>query len=159
MGLRHRPLERRTFRYKNPKMEFFCPLCGTQRAFTINHRLTFLNYMQITVTTAVLSALLWPVAEWRSLFIVFPIWLAFELVRRALFSKEIPCPHCGFDASWYKRDVKMARKKVGQFWDDKGVETLYSQRAQGESSEASPEEDVVIPVEPEQSTQSESPYF
>ena len=30
---------------------------------------------------------------------------------------ELPCPHCGFDATWYKRDVKVARRQVLDFWN------------------------------------------
>jgi hypothetical protein len=52
------------------------------------------------------------------MFIFFPLWMGFEWVRRALFSRGIPCPHCGFDASWYKRDVKVARRLVSDFWSD-----------------------------------------
>ena len=40
-----------------------------------------------------------------------------EVYKRLNFRKEIPCPHCGFDASWYKRDVKVARKLVERHWE------------------------------------------
>ena len=36
-----------------------------------------------------------------------------------MLKSEIPCPYCGFDASWYKKDVKIARKKVQEFWKKK----------------------------------------
>ena len=66
---------------------------------------------------------LWPIMSGRSLFSFFFYWAGFEGVRRLLFRKEIPCPHCGFDASWYKRDVKMAKQLVHNFWDAKTPES------------------------------------
>lgn len=56
----------------------------------------------------------------RGVFSFFVYLAAFEWVRRANYRKEIPCPHCGFDASWYKKDVKVARKLVANYWADKG---------------------------------------
>lgn len=113
------PLEQRTFRFKKPALHFFCPLCRTERAITTNHRLSALNYLQVVLLTGFLTAIAFPYAGLKTLAAFFPIWLAFEGVRRILFSREVPCPHCGFDASWYKRDVKVARKRVAEFWADK----------------------------------------
>lgn len=39
------------------------------------------------------------------------------------YRKEIPCPHCGFDASWYKKDVKVARRLVAAYWSEKNAQT------------------------------------
>lgn len=114
-----KPLEGRTYRYKKAALEFFCPLCRTQRVITIGHKLTTLNYIQILLLTAAVTALSFPWAGFRALAVIFPLWLGFEMVRRALFSREIPCPHCGFDASWYKRDVLVARRRVSEFWSKK----------------------------------------
>lgn len=113
------PLETRTYRFKNPALHFFCPLCRTERCITTGHRLTVLNYIQITLLTGFLTAIVFPYAGLKTLAAFFPIWLAFEGVRRLLFSREVPCPHCGFDASWYKRDVKVARRRVAEFWESK----------------------------------------
>lgn len=118
------PLEKRPFRYKKVAMQFFCPLCRTERAITTGHRLSALNYIQIVLLTGLVTTLSFPWAGFKGLAAFFPIWLGFEMVRRALFSREVPCPHCGFDASWYKRDVKVARKRVEEFW--------ASQQAQNE---------------------------
>ncbi len=114
-----RPLESRTYRFKKPALHFFCPLCRTERCITTSHRLTALNYVQITLLTGFLTAVAFPLAGFKMLAAFFPIWLAFEGTRRILFSREVPCPHCGFDASWYKRDVKVARRRVAEFWEDK----------------------------------------
>jgi hypothetical protein len=51
------------------------------------------------------------------------VWGAMEFSLRLLFKKEIPCPHCGFDATWYKKDMKVARQKVKEFWDKKRPDT------------------------------------
>ncbi len=112
-----KPLELRTFRFKNPAVEFFCPLCRTGRAITVHYKLTVLHCAQIVAVATVFTALLWPLMGARSLFSFFLVWIAFEGTLRLLWRKEVPCPHCGFDASWYKKNVKIARKKVEEFWN------------------------------------------
>lgn len=116
----HKPLSKRIFRKKNPVMKFFCPLCGTERSFSIRPRLSRKNYLQVVVTSLFLSVCLYPLIKVAALFAIFVVWGAAEFGVRTLFRKEIPCPHCGFDASWYKRDVKMAQSKVKEFWKEKG---------------------------------------
>mgnify|MGYP000162112752 CR=1 FL=1 len=113
------PLEYKTYKPKNPKMEFFCPLCSTKRAFHSTPRLTAKNYFQLTLSSVLAGAIFYPLMGGRSYFIFFIFWALFEAAVRMNFRKEIPCPHCGFDASWYKKDVKMARKIVQDFWVDK----------------------------------------
>lgn len=113
------PLENRPYRYKKAAMHFFCPLCRTERVITNGHRLSAMNYIQIVLVTGFITALSFPWAGLKGLFAFFPVWLGFEMVRRALFSREVPCPHCGFDASWYKRDVKVARQRVAEFWAER----------------------------------------
>ena len=111
--------EERVYRYKNPVMEFFCPLCSTARAFVSRPRLSAWNYLQIGIVSAFFILLLHPFVGIKSVVVSLLVWMGFEFAIRANFKKQIPCPHCGFDASWYKRDVKMARQKVQQFWNDK----------------------------------------
>ena len=112
-----RPLTSRTYRYKKSTMDFFCPLCRTERSFTTSFRLTLMNFIQMSLITIVLTAILFPWLGLKGGFLFFAVWAAFDFGSRVNFRKEIPCPHCGFDASWYKRDVKVARKLVHQFWD------------------------------------------
>jgi len=111
------PLEYRTFKHKNPHMEFFCPLCKTKRAINSTPRLSFKNFCQITLSSILVGGAFFPLMGLRSFFVFFIFWALFEAAVRVNFRKEIPCPHCGFDASWYKRDVTVARKKVEEFWD------------------------------------------
>jgi len=113
------PLEKRTYKFKKVALEFFCPLCRTERAISTHHKLTLINYCQITFLTLLLTGALWSWAGARGLFSFFPLLMGFESVRRMLFSKDVPCPHCGFDASWYKRDVTVAKKLVEDFWAER----------------------------------------
>jgi hypothetical protein len=114
------PLVSRTYKIKDPFKKFFCPLCRTERAFTHHYKLTKWNYLQIVLLTTVFSLGVWPIAEHRGPFSFFIFWAGFMWIKRLKFAKQIPCPHCGFDASWYKRDVTVAKKKVVNFWSDKG---------------------------------------
>lgn len=117
---RHNPLSARNYKHKKPAMTFYCPLCDTERAFSVRPRLEKTHYLKIAVTSLFLSVVLFPLLKVAALFSIFVVWGCAEFSIRTLFRKEIPCPHCGFDAAWYKRDVKVARKKVKEFWQEKG---------------------------------------
>ncbi len=67
------------------------------------------------------GALLFPLMGFNSFFIFFVIWAVFELAIRTDFKKQVPCPHCGFDATWYKKDVRVARQVVKDFWIQKNA--------------------------------------
>lgn len=110
------PLERRVFRLKRPAIKFLCPLCGTERALNYRPRLTRGNYLQIVMLSFATVMLVYPWFAWRASFCFFLYWIAWEGIKRYLFKSQLPCPHCGFDAVWYKRDVKVARQKVQEFW-------------------------------------------
>jgi hypothetical protein len=43
------------------------------------------------------------------------VWIIFETIHKALYRKELSCPFCGFDPTWYKKDIKLARKRVEDF--------------------------------------------
>ncbi len=143
------PLEKRSYKHKNPSMEFFCPLCGSERAFHSSPRLSFKNYLQLILCSSIAIAIAFPLMGPRSFFIFFVFLAAFEAGFRMNFRKEIPCPHCGFDASWYKKDVKVARRLVEEFWKTKNgpsasvaqeseveelLDAVSSQREQEEAS-------------------------
>jgi hypothetical protein len=65
------------------------------------------------------TAICYPIMSFRGVFSFFVFLAGFELVRRVNYRKDIPCPHCGFDASWYKKDVKVARRLVADYWAEK----------------------------------------
>jgi hypothetical protein len=113
------PLESRVFKYKNKSRNFFCPLCRTERNVNASAKLTKKNYAQIFLTSVVLGSMLYPFFKVESFVVFFAIWGAFELAIRSDFKKQVACPHCGFDATWYKKDVKVARQKVAEFWAQK----------------------------------------
>src|SRR5690606_19676259 len=89
----------------------------------MSHRLTFKHYLQIAVLTGVTTYALFDVMQWRGLAFYFIYLAGYEVARRLVYRSEIPCPYCGFDASWYKRDVKVARRLVKEFWQNKNPVT------------------------------------
>lgn len=113
------PLVTRVYKYKNKSRNFFCPLCRTERNVNASSKLTKKNYAQIFLTSVVVGAMLFPFFGVESAAIFFLIWGVFELAIRSDFKKQVACPHCGFDASWYKKDVRVARQKVAEFWAQK----------------------------------------
>jgi predicted RNA-binding Zn-ribbon protein involved in translation (DUF1610 family) len=115
----YNPLEERVYCYKEPFKNFYCPLCGTKRSIVNNYRLTGKNFIQILLITVMINLLIFPFTGFKGVFFIFLVWGGFEFIKRSLFKKEIPCPHCGFDASWYKRDVKVARRLVQEYWNRK----------------------------------------
>lgn len=114
-----KPLETRVYKYKNKSRNFFCPLCRTERNVNVSPRLTPKNHIQIILTSIVAGSILYPVLGVEGFLIFFMIWGGFELAIRSDFKKQMPCPHCGFDATLYKRDVRVARQKVAEFWAQK----------------------------------------
>ena len=118
-----RPLETRPFRFKNATKKFHCPLCASERYLTSSHRMTSKQFIQIAVLTGVTTFALYDYFGLRSLVFGVLYWAAYEIARRLVFRSEIECPYCGFDASWYKRDVKVARRLVDEFWQKKNAPT------------------------------------
>lgn len=108
----------RPYKHKNPVKRFLCPLCGVERAFNMTYRLSPKHYFQMIIVAVFTSMILFPLMQWNGIFSFFVIWACFELGIRLAFRKEIPCPHCGFDASWYKKDINVARKLVKDFWKE-----------------------------------------
>lgn len=115
-------LEKRIYRFKSASNNFYCPLCRTPRAIMVQPRPSFKNHLQILLTTSVMVLLFYPIMEWRALVFFFIIWGGLEAFQRLLFKKDVPCPHCGFDASWYKKDVREAKRRVQEFWVTKNAE-------------------------------------
>lgn len=139
MSGKYRPLFERVYRAKKPVMDFLCPLCGTQRSLIYKSKLEFKNYLHIILITTVLSLMLYPLMQWKVGFIFFIVWAVYELVAKLLFRKNVPCPYCGFDATWYKRDVRVAKRFVEDYWKRKqGIVVMEESNsdAQGNDREA-----------------------
>lgn len=109
----------RIYRLKNPASKYLCALCGTEREIKYKKGLSPWNYFQIGVITCFIAVLLSPWFGWKGVFLFPIIWGGFEISLKMLFRKDLPCPHCGFDPVWYCKDVKVARKKVENFWGKK----------------------------------------
>ncbi|MFN8370884.1 MAG: hypothetical protein U0T83_09710 [Bacteriovoracaceae bacterium] len=107
----------RTYKVKNPAITFFCPLCRTERGMIYTPDLSPKNYAQIAIISVVVMSLFYPLMEVKVFFLAFVVWGIFEAVKKILFRREITCPHCGFDATWYKKDVRIAKRMVKSFWD------------------------------------------
>ncbi|MCT4641628.1 MAG: hypothetical protein N4A33_04970 [Bacteriovoracaceae bacterium] len=103
---------------------FLCALCGVSRSMKYSKNLSRLNYLQILVLSAVTIYSFWAIIGPKVIFSLFVYWIGFEVINKVLYRKEIPCPHCGFDATWYKRDVTIAKQKVEQFWSLQSPENL-----------------------------------
>ncbi len=106
----------RVFKVKKPKTSFFCALCRAPRQLTYQRHLGTHHYVQIVATTVFLTWALFPYLQFKTLGLVFPLWGAFEFTRKLLYRKELPCPYCGFDATWYRKDVRIARRQVEEFF-------------------------------------------
>jgi hypothetical protein len=105
----------RLYKTKNPKKNIFCALCRTPRSLRYDRHLSAHHYLQILVLSAVLFYLAMPLMGAKGALILPVVWIAFESVRKLLYRKELACPHCGFDPTWYRRDVRLARQKVESF--------------------------------------------
>jgi hypothetical protein len=99
---------------KRAKSIIFCPLCRSERKIQYRSQLTPKNYMQIFTISLAIGYALFPLMQFKVIYLFFFVWMAFEASVKVLFRKQVPCPDCGFDATWYRRDVKIAREKVKQ---------------------------------------------
>jgi hypothetical protein len=109
------PLETRPFKIRNPKLEFICPLCRTQRGFAFSHKISRKSALKVFF----ISLFTIPFLGIWAMALFFGLVSLLELGLRLLHKCEVPCPYCGFDASWYKRDLNTAREKIKSFWKDK----------------------------------------
>lgn len=126
----------RFYRVKNPKKHFLCALCSAPRQLKYSKHLSYLNYAQIVILAAFSSWALFPIMGAKSFTLIFPIWLLMEIGNKILYRRDIPCPYCGFDATWYRRDVTVANKMVKDFWKSNHPE-LVNKAEDEETSEDS----------------------
>lgn len=117
--------------FKPVKKEFFCALCRTPREMKNTPELTHFNYLQILFISLVFAGLTYSWIGFKGILIAIPLWASFEFIKKSLYRKELSCPHCGFDPTWYRRDVKMARTKVANFFEaQKGSQEVDNQLAE-----------------------------
>ncbi len=95
--------------------ECFCALCSTPRKLRYSRHLSSLHYFQILILTVSFMALTFSWLGWKGFMSLPMIWVLFEGIHKSLYRKDLKCPFCGFDPTWYKKDVKLAREKVEEF--------------------------------------------
>ena len=120
-------IDRRPYKIKNAVLEFLCPLCGVERGISVHFKLTRGNHLQIGIISVVLGLIFFNFLNWGVILFYPTVLISFEFVRRSVYRKEIPCPHCGFDAVWYKKDVPKAKQLVHEFWDKNKEDSNPSQ--------------------------------
>ena len=109
-------LSNQTFKpNKNEKTECFCALCRSPRVIRYSRRLMLRHYFQILTLGIVFTAATFPWFNLNGAFAIPLIWAIFESTHKSLYRKDLKCPYCGFDPTWYKKDVKIARQKVEEF--------------------------------------------
>lgn len=108
--------KKRFFKVKKASRNFLCALCESPRQMKYSKNLSEKNYFQILLLSAFLSWALYPVMGLKAISLILVIWPIFEVTNKVFYRKDIACPYCGFDATWYRRDVKVARTKVEDFW-------------------------------------------
>lgn len=100
---------------KSKYKECFCALCRSPRKLRYHRRLQGMHFLQILVLTIGVTAATYPWLEWKGAASLPIIWAAFDWFYKSLYRKDLQCPFCGFDPTWYKKDVTIARKQVLEF--------------------------------------------
>lgn len=100
---------------KNEKTECFCALCRSPRVIRYSRRLLTRHFFQILTIGFVFTAATYAWFAWKGVVALPLIWFIFETTHKTLYRKDLKCPYCGFDPTWYKKDVKLARRKVEEF--------------------------------------------
>lgn len=121
--------------FQNTVRECYCALCRTPKKMTFTRHLSLIHYLQITLLTVVSTWLLFAVLEWKTLGSFFLYWAGFELSRKLLYRRELKCKVCGFDPTWYRRDVRVARKQVETFLKENPDSPLLRAKKTQASSE------------------------
>jgi hypothetical protein len=119
----------------NKKMkECFCALCRSPRKLKYNRHLSRLNYLQILFISFVLILLSYSWIGEKGLLYIPIVWAIFEMTHKLLYRKDIKCPYCGFDPTWYRRDVRLARKKVQEFLDNNPDSPILKRKLMAENT-------------------------
>lgn len=105
----------RWLKQANQTFHFFCPQCRAERRLPGTPRIQARHWIQIALTTGVLTLALYPWLEWKGLVTFVPTWTLFEYIFRTRVRVALACPYCGFDPFLYMRDVKKARSEMVRF--------------------------------------------
>ena len=100
---------------KADSKECYCALCSTPRVLRYKRHLTKMNFFQILLISLVIMVPAFTLFEFKVVAVPFLVWIAFELTHKSYYRRDSVCPFCGFDPTWYKKDIKLARRKVEEF--------------------------------------------
>jgi len=95
--------------------ECFCALCSTPRKLKYSRNLGKIHYLQILTLTGLITYATYAWFGFKGAMTLPVIWILFETIHKSLYRKELACPFCGFDPTWYKKDIKLARRRVEDF--------------------------------------------
>jgi hypothetical protein len=113
---------------KRDSNDCFCALCRSPRKLRYPRHLSNLNYFQILIIALVMGAMAYPWLGLKSVMILPVFWMFFEGIHKSLYRKDLKCPFCGFDPTWYKKDVKLARRKVEEFLKQNPESPVFHRR-------------------------------
>lgn len=111
-------------------MECFCALCRSPRKLRYSRHLKPQHFGQIFVLTLSVTAIGYPFIAFKGLVSLPIIWTFFEGIHKSLYRKDLKCPICGFDPTWYKKDIKLARTKVEEFLKQNPDSPLHKRKAE-----------------------------
>ncbi|MGE3611635.1 MAG: hypothetical protein AB7I27_18745 [Bacteriovoracaceae bacterium] len=111
----------------------FCALCRSPRKLRYSRTLKPIHYAQIIFLSVATAGIAYPWVTWKGVFALPIIWAIFETNYKSLYRKDLICQYCGFDPTWYKKDVKLARRKVEEFLRD-NPQTPILRRKSSENS-------------------------
>ena len=120
---------------KRDSKDCFCALCRSPRKLRYPRHLSSINYFQILIVATGMGAAVFPWFGLKSVAILPVFWVLFESVHKSLYRKELKCPFCGFDPTWYKKDVNLARRKVEEFLKPNPESPVFRRRSPEESSD------------------------
>lgn len=121
---------------KKHRQDIFCACCRSPRKLRHDRHLSSMNYLQILVLTLVFSACTFPWLVWKGAMSLPVIWALFESIHKALYRKDLKCPFCGFDPTWYKKDVRFARQKVEEFLKENPNSPVFKRTRAVETSDS-----------------------
>ena len=119
---------------KMKKTECFCALCRSPRVIRYSRRLEGRHFLQILTLGFGLTAATFPWFSFKALYALPLIWAIFEIQYKSLYRKDLKCPYCGFDPTWYKKDVNLARRKVEEFLKQNPESPLLSRARQSKEN-------------------------
>lgn len=100
---------------KKDTKECYCALCRTPRVLRYERHLTKRHFFQIALISLVAMAGTFQWIEFKVIGWPFLVWVTFEMIHKSYYRRDLVCPFCGFDPTWYRKDVKLARRKVEEF--------------------------------------------